>query len=108
MEGLYISLIIAIAVVLCVYLLRDRLTSLSTNIKGKQGKREIGGNATFNASRPNTASTTVKGNILRGKKNIMRTKTDSAQIEGNKIIGEEQELSIEDSPNLSKLENDEN
>lgn len=102
METVYIVLIIVIGIVTIVFVLRDRLTSFRANVKGKRGNNEVGGGVGMNAYPPDSSTPTkVSGNRMIGKKQRIDVREKGAEVEKNRMEGEELEIKI-DNPNASE------
>ena len=108
METVYIVLIIAIAVIIVVFLLRDRLTSFKGSVRRKRGENELGAGMQFDAESSTREGTRVSENKMLGTGQAIKTNEQGSQIDKNYMKGKNQRIEIGETSEAESPESSEN
>lgn len=97
METVWIVLIVAIALIIIVFMLRDRITFLGGSVSRNQNGVETRADAKLGAdpSRQLGTGTRISGNKMVGNRQRISSEERGAQIEKNYMKGEDLDIRVD-------------
>ena len=109
MQAIYIAVIVAVALVVIVFMLRDRITFLSVGGSGQRGKNRIAGRVGMKAAPPRNRdadhySIDFSGNKFQGSGGETNISRDNVRFSENEVYGN-RNFNIEESNRPVELPN---